>query len=97
MASRGRGRRGRPRGNSQPPHVFDRQTFIEVMGATMATFAQASAVGDQGGSSNLQSFKSHHPLTFMGGWDPMVADHWFRQINKILKAMKITSDEVKVY
>ena len=53
MASQGRGRRGHPQGNSQPPPVFDHQAFIEAMDATVATFAQASTIGDQGGSSNL--------------------------------------------
>ena len=46
--------------------------------------------------SNLQRFKAHHPPTFMGGGDPMVADHWFQQIEKILEAMEITSDVVKM-
>ena len=50
---------------------------MEAMGAIVATIAQASAVGGQGGLSNLQQFKAHHPPTFMGGEDPMVADHWF--------------------
>ena len=31
-----------------------------------------------GDPSNLKRFKSHHPPTFIGGGDPMVADHWFR-------------------
>ena len=44
MASRGRGRRGRPRYNSQPPPVFDPQAFIEAMGDAVAIIAQASAV-----------------------------------------------------
>ena len=66
------------------------------MGATVATFAQASAAGGQGGSGNLQRFKTHHPSTFMGGGDPMVADYWFRQIKKILEAMEITSDATKI-
>ena len=39
---------------------------------------------------------SHHPSTFMGGGDPMVVDHWFRQIEKILEAMQFTSDAVKI-
>ena len=42
-----------------------------------ATIEQASATVGQGGSSNLQRFKAHHPPTFKGGGDPMVADHWF--------------------
>ena len=41
------------------------------------TIAQASATMSQGGPSNLQRFKSHHPSTFKGGGDPMEADHWF--------------------
>ena len=77
MASRGRGRRGRPRGASQAPSVFDQQAFIEAVGITATAIAQASAAGSQGGSSNLQRFRAHHPPTFAGGGDPMVADHWF--------------------
>ena len=61
-----------------------------------ATIAQASATGSQGGSSNLQRFKAHHPPTFRGGGDPMVADHWFRQVVKIMEAMEITSDATKI-
>ena len=45
--------------------------------------------------SNLQRFKTHHPPTFMGGGDPMVADHWFRQVEKVLEAMEI-SDAIKI-
>ena len=78
MASRGRGRRGRPRGVIQAPPVFGQQTFAEAVGVAAATIAQASAAGSQGGMSNLHRFKSHHPPTFTGGGDPMVADHWFR-------------------
>ena len=78
MASRGRGHRGRPRGASQAPPVFDHQVFAEVVGVAAAAIVQASAAGSQGGSSNLQRFKSHQPPTFTGGGDPMVADHWFR-------------------
>ena len=96
MASRGRGRRGCSWGNGQPAPVFYQQAFIEATGSVVATFAKASAVGGQGGSSNLQRFKRHHPPTFMGRGDPMVADHWFRQIEKILEAREITSDATKI-
>ena len=47
---------------------------MKAMGATVVTIAQASAVRGQGGSSNLQRFKAHHPPTFMGREDSMVAD-----------------------
>ena len=77
MASRGRGRRGRPRRDSRPPPVFDQQAFTEAMSAAIASFAQVSAAGSQGGPSNLQRFKTHHPPTFIRGGDPMVANHWF--------------------
>ena len=53
MASRGRGRRGRPRGTGQAPPVFDQQAFSKVVGITAAAIAQASAAGSQGGPSNL--------------------------------------------
>ena len=48
---------------------------MEAMGAAFTSIAQASATGGQGGSNNLQSFRAHHPLTFTGGGDSMVADH----------------------
>ena len=67
MASRGRGWRGRPRGDNQPPPVFYQQAFIEAMGAAAATIAEASATRGEGGPSNLQIFIAHHPLTFTGG------------------------------
>ena len=50
MASRGRGRRGRPRGTGQAPPTFDhppvfnQQAFAEV-GVAAAAIAQASIVG----------------------------------------------------
>ena len=96
MASRGRGRRGRPRGTGQAPPVFDQQAFVEVVGIAAAAIAQASVAGSQGGLSNLQRFRAHHPPTFTGGGDPMVADHWFMQVEKVLEAMEITSDTTKV-
>ena len=42
MESRGRGRRGRPRGTGQTQLVFDRQTFDEAVGSTANAIAQAS-------------------------------------------------------
>ena len=96
MASRGRGHRGRPRGASQAPPVFDQEAFIKAMGAAIATATQADAARGQGGASNLQRFKAYHPPTFTGGGDPMVADHWFRQIERILRAMDITSDITRI-
>ena len=66
------------------------------MGAAATAIAQASAVGGQGGPSNLQRFIKHHPPTFTGGGDPVVADHWFRQVERILEGMEITSDATRI-
>ena len=96
MASRGRGRRGRPRGTGQAPLVFDQQAFVEAVGIAAAAIAQASAAGSQGGPSNLQRFRAHHPPTFTGGGDSMVVDHWFMQNEKVLEAMEITSDTTRI-
>ena len=89
MASRGRGSQrrgcqGGGRSNDPLPRAFDQQAFMEAIGAaiatisqvsaTVATIAQARAKAGQGGLSNLQRFKAHHPPTFMGEWDPMVAN-----------------------
>ena len=92
MASRGRGRRGRPRGTGQAQSVFDQQTFAEAVGITANAIAQAGIAGRQEDPSNLQRFRAHHPPTFTRGGDQMVTDHWFRQIEKVLEAMEITSD-----
>ena len=39
---------------------------------------------------------AHHPPTFPGGRDPVVTDHWFRQIERILEAIEITSDATRI-
>ena len=65
---------------------------MEAMGAAFTTITQTSATGGQGGSSDLRRFRVHHPPTFRGGGDPMVADHWFRKVQRVLEAMEITSD-----
>ena len=96
MASRGRGRRGRPRGTGQAPSVFDQQTFAEAVGITANAIAQAGIEGRQEDPSNLQRFRTYHPLTFTRGRDPMVVDHWFMQIKKVLEAMEITSDATRI-
>ena len=96
MASRGRGRRGRPRGASQAPPVFDQQAFAEAVGIAAAAIAHASAAGSQGGPSNLHRFRAHHPSIFTGGGDPMVVDHWFMQGEKVLEAMEIASDTTRI-
>ena len=93
MASRGRGHRGRPRGTGQAPSTidqlpaFDQRAFVEAVGVAEAAIARASIEGRQKDPSNLQRFRTHHPPTFTGGGDPMVADHWFMQIAKVLEAM----------
>ena len=53
MASRGRGRRGRPRGTGQAPPVFDQQAFVEAIGIAAAAIAHAITTVIQGGPSSL--------------------------------------------
>ena len=65
---------------------------MEAMGAAFTTIAQTSAAGGQGGPSDFQRFRAHHSPTFKSGGDPVVADHWFQQIERVLEAMEITSD-----
>ena len=77
MVGRGRGRRGSGQGDNLLPLTFYQQAFMEAIGVVATTIAQASATVSQGWLSNLQRFKAHHPPTFRGGGDPMIADHWF--------------------
>ena len=56
----------------------------------------SGVAGSQGGPNNLQKFRAHYPPTFTGGGDPMVADHWFIEIEKVLEVMKITSDTTRI-
>ena len=39
---------------------------------------------------------AHHPPTFTGRGDSVVADHWFRRVERILEAMEITSDATRI-
>ena len=39
---------------------------------------------------------AHHPPSFRGWGDSMVADHWFRQVERVLEAMGITSDATRI-
>ena len=102
MDSRERGRRGRPRGTGQaPPTIdqplaFDQRAFVEAVGVAEAAMAHASIAGSQGDPSNLHRFRAYHPPTFTGGGDPMVTDHWFMQLEKVLEAMEITSDTTRI-
>ena len=102
MASRGRGHRGRPRGTGQaPPTIdqsptFDQRAFVEAVGVAEVAIAQARIAGSQGDPSNLQRFRTYHPPTFTGGRDPMLIDHWFMQIEKVLEAMEITFDMTRI-
>ena len=57
MASRGRGRRGRPRGASQAPPMFDQQPFAEAIGIATAAIAQAGAAGSQGGVDDIRGIQ----------------------------------------
>ena len=51
MASRGRGRRGRPRGTGQAPptidqtSAFDQRALVEAVGVAEAAIAQAGIAG----------------------------------------------------
>ena len=102
MASRGREHKGRPRATGQaPPTIdqppaFDQWAFVEAVGVVVAAIAQASIAGSRGDPSNPQRFRTHHPPTFTEGGDPMVTDHWFMQIEKVLEAMEITSDTTRI-
>ena len=72
MASRGRGRRGRPRGIGQAPSAFDQQAFAKAVGIAVATIAQACAIVSQGGSNDLQRLEAHRPPMVRGGVDSRV-------------------------
>ena len=96
MASRGRGRRGRPWGTGQAQTVFDQQTFDEAVGITANAITQAGIAGRQEDPSNLQRFRAHHPPTFTGGGDQMVTDHWFMQNEKVFEAIEISSDATRI-
>ena len=39
---------------------------------------------------------AHHLPTFIGGGDPVVADHWFLQVERVFEAMEITSTAMRI-
>ena len=74
MASRGRGRRGHPRGASQAPPVFNQQAFVEAvknLKIAAAAIAHACVIVSQGRSNDLlQRLEAHHPpMAIEGGLD----------------------------
>ena len=72
MASRRRGRKGRPQGIGQALPVFDQEAFTEVVVIAVTAIALACAIVSQGGSSNLQRLEAHQPpLGREGGVDDM--------------------------
>ena len=72
MASRGRGRRGLPRGIGQASSAFDQQAFAEAVGIAVAAIAQVCAIVSQGGSNDLQNLEAHRPSMVRGGLDSRV-------------------------
>ena len=96
MASRGRGRKGRPQGTGRATPVFYQQAFAEAVGITAAAIAQASVADSQRDPRNVWRFRAHHPPTFTGGGDPMVVEHCFIQNEKVLEVMEITSDTTRI-
>ena len=76
--------------------MFDKQAFIEAVGITAAAITQAGIAGRQEDPSNLRRCRGHYPPTFTGGGDPVVTDHWFVHIEKVLEAMKFTSDATRI-
>ena len=70
MASKGRGRRGRPRVTGQALSAFDQQAFAEAVEIVVAAIAHACAIVVQGGSNDLQHIEAHHsPLGRERGMD----------------------------
>ena len=57
MASRGQGRRGRPRGASQAPPIFYQEAFVEAMDGAAAAIAQAGAADSQGGIDDIRGIQ----------------------------------------
>ena len=57
MASQGRGRRGRPRGASQEPPMFDQQAFAEAVGIAATAIAQAGPASSHGGVDDIRDIQ----------------------------------------
>ena len=72
MASRGRGRRDRPRGTGQAPSAYDQQAFAEAVRIAITAIAQAYAVVNQGGSNDLQRLEAPRPPMVRGRVDSRV-------------------------
>ena len=96
MASRGRGRRGRPRGAGQVPPVLTSRPLRRLLGLQLLPLHRLVQLVVK--KVQLTSRGLSHIILqrSQGGGDPMVADHWFQQIEKVLEAMDITSDAAKI-
>ena len=72
MASRGRGRRGRPQGTGQALLAFDQHAFAEAVGIAVAAIAQACAIVSQGLLNDLQRLETYRPPMVKGGVDSRI-------------------------
>ena len=69
---------------------------MEAMGTAFTTITHTSVASGQGGSSDLQRFTMHHPPMFKREGDPVVANHWFRKVERVLEAMEITFNVTRI-
>ena len=79
-------------------HLFSisRPLLRLYVGIAAAAIAQSSAAGGKGGPSDHHRFMAHHLASLRGGGDSMVADHWFRHVERVLVAIGITSDATRI-
>ena len=90
MASRGRGRRGRPRGASQAPPVFDQQAFVEAVRVQLLPLHRLVQLEVREVRVTSKGLSHIILQRSQGGGDPMMADHWSDRLRRYWRLWRLS-------
>ncbi|MQL83703.1 hypothetical protein Taro_016196 [Colocasia esculenta] len=85
-----------------PPPPVDYGVFMQGLVQAMQTQANTQAAlqaqleaqaQDHGGPSIMERFKRMSPPSFKGESDPLLAESWMREIEKIFRAIRCADDD----
>ncbi|XP_058216872.1 uncharacterized protein LOC131327754 [Rhododendron vialii] len=87
---------GQQNGQSQEPLITNALNNVAQILQTLATNPPMQQPRTQNRAYFLSEFRKQRPPTFQGTPDPLVANHWIRQIKKMLEALgvQLSADQI---
>ena len=84
-------RRNTRNGQSNAGGTINLQAIIEVIGGL--TNIVQHQVGATNPTSAPEKFRKLDPSTFKGTKDPIEADNWLRELERLFRAMKVSDEQ----